>query len=81
MILNEHGDGQDRFACFVVVKLTTAIVYAGSGEKEQAFQSLEQAYAAHDAYMQYLKVERHHDSQRSGSRFADLGSVLDCPSD
>ena len=49
-----------------------AILYAGLGDKEGAFQSLERAYAAHDLQMQYLKVEPHYDSLRSDPRFTDL---------
>jgi TolB-like protein/Flp pilus assembly protein TadD len=49
-----------------------AILYAGLGDKEQALASLEKAYAAHDAQMQYLNVEPHYDSLRSDPRFTDL---------
>jgi eukaryotic-like serine/threonine-protein kinase len=49
-----------------------AVLYAGLGDKEQAFAALEQAYAAHDFQLQYLKVEPDYDSLRSDPRFADL---------
>jgi len=49
-----------------------AILFAGLGDKEQAFAALERAYAAHDFQLQYLKVESHYDSLRSDPRFADL---------
>ena len=49
-----------------------AILYAGLGDKEEAFQSLERAYAAHDLQLQFLKVEPHYDSLRSDPRFAGL---------
>ena len=49
-----------------------AILYAGLGDKEEAFQSLERAYAAHDLELQYLKVQPHYDSLRSDPRFASL---------
>jgi eukaryotic-like serine/threonine-protein kinase len=49
-----------------------AILYAGLGDKEGAFQSLERAYAAHDFQLQFLKVEPHYDSLRSDPRFTDL---------
>ena len=49
-----------------------AVLYAGLGDKEAAFQSLERAYAAHDIPMQYLKVDPHFDSLRSDPRFTDL---------
>ena len=49
-----------------------AILYAGLGDKEEAFRSLERAYTAHDPQMQYLKIEPHYDSLRSDPRYADL---------
>jgi serine/threonine protein kinase/TolB-like protein/Flp pilus assembly protein TadD len=49
-----------------------AILYAGLGDKEVAFQSLERAYSAHDPQMQYLKVLPHYDPLRSDPRFTDL---------
>jgi TolB-like protein/Tfp pilus assembly protein PilF len=50
----------------------SAILYAGLGDKEEAFAALERAYTAHDPQMQYLKVESHYDSLRSDPRFASL---------
>jgi serine/threonine-protein kinase len=49
-----------------------AILYAGLGNKEEAFAALDRAYDAHDPLMQYLKVEPHYDSLRSNQRFVDL---------
>jgi hypothetical protein len=49
-----------------------AILYAGLGDKEEAFAALERAFAARDLQMQYLKVESHYDSLRSDPRFTDL---------
>ena len=49
-----------------------AVLYAGLGDKEQAFAAFERAYAAHDFQLQYLKVEASYDSLRSDPRFADL---------
>ena len=49
-----------------------AILYAGLGDKEEAFAALEKACAIHDPQMQYLKIETHYDSLRSDPRFADL---------
>ena len=49
-----------------------AILYAGLGDKEEAFAALERADAAHDPQMQYLKVESHYDSLRSDPRFTNL---------
>ncbi|MEK6303754.1 MAG: protein kinase [Acidobacteriota bacterium] len=49
-----------------------AILYAGLGDKEEAFAALERAYAEHDPQMQYLKVEAHYDSLRADPRFTDI---------
>lgn len=55
-----------------VAQAELAILYAGLGDKDEAFAALERAYAAHDPEVQYLKVEPHYDSLRSDSRFKDL---------
>lgn len=49
-----------------------ALVYAGLGEKDQAFDWLEAAYRAHDVGLVYLKVDPCLDPLRSDPRFADL---------
>jgi serine/threonine protein kinase/Flp pilus assembly protein TadD len=49
-----------------------ALVYAGLGEKDQAFAWLEKAYGERSFGMAYLKVEPRWDSLRSDPRFADL---------
>ena len=49
-----------------------ALVYAGLGEKDQAFAWLEKAYEEHAFKMAWLKVEPQWDSLRSDPRFADL---------
>jgi tetratricopeptide (TPR) repeat protein len=49
-----------------------AILYASLGEREQAFSSLERAYAAHDLKFQYLGVDPAYDSVRGDPRFQDL---------
>jgi len=48
------------------------VLYAALGEREQAFASLEKAYAAHDLQLQYLGVDPGFDSLRSDPRFQDL---------
>lgn len=48
------------------------ILYAALGEREQAFASLEKAYAAHDLQLQYLGVDPSFDSLRADPRFQDL---------
>jgi Flp pilus assembly protein TadD len=49
-----------------------ALVYAGLGEKDQAFTWLEKAYEEHAFKMAWLKVEPYWDSLRSDPRFSDL---------
>lgn len=49
-----------------------ALVYAGLGEKNQAFDWLEAAYRAHDVGLVYLKVDPCLDPLRSDPRFTDL---------
>ena len=49
-----------------------AILYVGLGENDQAFQSLERAYTAHDVQLQYLNADPHFDSLHSDPRFVDL---------
>jgi TolB-like protein/Flp pilus assembly protein TadD len=49
-----------------------AMVYSGLGEKDQAFAWLDQAYAAHDYNLAYLKTDRRFDNLRSDPRFAEL---------
>jgi len=49
-----------------------AILYGALSEREQAFASLEKAYAIRDPAVQYLGVDPAFDSLRSDARFADL---------
>jgi len=49
-----------------------AMIYAGLGEKDQAFAWLEKGYEQHSFQMQWLGVEPRWDSLRSDPRFADL---------
>jgi tetratricopeptide (TPR) repeat protein len=49
-----------------------AIVYAGLGEKEQAFEWLDKAYNGQDSNLVYLKVDPMFDNLRSDPRYADL---------
>lgn len=49
-----------------------ALVYAGLGEKDEAFRWLEDAYRAHDVGTVYLKVDPCLDPLRSDPRFAGL---------
>jgi serine/threonine protein kinase len=49
-----------------------ALLYAGLGEKEQAFEWLERAYNEHDVFLVWLKMWTQFDSLRDESRFREL---------
>ncbi len=49
-----------------------ALIYAGLGEKDQAFAWLDKGYEQRDFRMQWLKIEPRWDSLRSDPRFQDL---------
>ena len=49
-----------------------AVIYAGLGEKDQAFEWLNKAYEERSSYLVFLKVEPIWDSLRSDRRFVDL---------
>ena len=49
-----------------------ALVYAGLGEKDKAFEWLEKAYTLRDRGLTYLKVDPCVDPLRSDPRFQDL---------
>jgi Flp pilus assembly protein TadD len=58
-----------------------AVLYVALGERDQAFQSLERAYAERDIQLQYLKVEENFDSLRGDPRFQDLVRRVGFPVD
>lgn len=49
-----------------------AVVYAGLGDKDQAFAWLEKAYQDRSFFLIWLKVEPRFDSLRDNSRFTEL---------
>lgn len=51
---------------------TQALIYAGLGENDLAFESLERAYEDRNDFMVWLKVDPELDGLRSDSRFTDL---------
>ena len=51
---------------------TVAAIYAGLGEKDQAFKWLEKAYSERDIWLMNLRVDPVFKNLRSDSRFADL---------
>jgi TolB-like protein/Tfp pilus assembly protein PilF len=64
--LEEHvqSDGIGRYEI--------ALVYAGLGEKEQAFNWLEKSFGAHDKGLTFLKIDPLLDPLRSDPRFHNL---------
>ena len=56
-----------------------ALIYAGLGEKDQAFAWLEQGYEERAFQMQWIKIEPRWDSLRSDPRFQDLLGRLGVP--
>src|SRR5205809_4152266 len=53
--------------------------YLGLNEKERAIQLLQQAYAARDPLLQYLKVESHFDSLQNDPRYQELAAKMGLP--
>ena len=53
-----------------------AIIYAGLGEKDKAFEWLEKAYQEHAFKMAWIKVEPRWESLRSDPRYPDLLSRI-----
>ena len=62
-----------------VVSYSVAVVYAGLGEKDRAFEWLERAYKGHDNDMSFLKVDPPLDALRSDPRFRDLLRRMNFP--
>lgn len=63
---------QDEVRKNGVGRYEIALVYAGLGEKSQAFHWLDDAYRVHDVGLVYLKVDPCLDPLRSDARFDDL---------
>jgi tetratricopeptide (TPR) repeat protein len=55
-----------------VPPFTIAMIYAGLGDKDQAFAWLEKAYAERSVWLTWLKVDPKFDSLRADPRFANL---------
>lgn len=56
-----------------------AAIYAGLGDKNRAFESLERGYEQHSATLIYLKIDAYWDSLRSDPRFQDLVRRMGLP--
>jgi hypothetical protein len=65
---------KDRLGTYEV-----ALVYAGLGEKDRAFEWLEKAYRVHDKGMVYLRVDPTLDPLRSAPRYKDLLRRMNFP--
>jgi tetratricopeptide (TPR) repeat protein len=57
-----------------------ALVYAGLGEKDEAFAWLEKSFTARDKGLTYLKIDPCLDPLRSDSRFQDMVRRVGLPS-
>ena len=62
-----------------VSPMLIARVYAGLGNKDQAFASLEQGYQGRDYNLPYLRVDQTFASLRSDPRFSDLVRRIGLP--
>jgi hypothetical protein len=49
-----------------------ALIHIGLGDTDLALEWLEKAYAKHDQFLIYLKVDPNMDPLRSDQRYADL---------
>jgi len=56
-----------------------AVIYAGLGDKDQAFAWLEKAYTERSVWMPSLKIDPKFDNLRSDPRFADLMRRIGLP--
>jgi tetratricopeptide (TPR) repeat protein len=70
-ILKEHAD---------VATYSVALIHAGLGEKDQAFEWLEKAYAERDQGFAFLKVDPALDPLRSDPRFHEILRRMKFPS-
>jgi hypothetical protein len=59
--------------------VTVAADYARLGEKEQAFEWLEKAFAEHDGEITYLKIDEAFDNVKSDPRFQNLVRRIGLP--
>lgn len=63
-----------------IVTYSVALIHAGLGEKDQAFEWLEKAYAVRDQGLANLKVFPTLDPLRSDPRFARILRRMNFPS-
>jgi tetratricopeptide (TPR) repeat protein len=70
---------QERVAKDGLGRYEIALIYAGLGDKDQAFAWLEKSLAAHDKGMTYLKIDPCLDPLRNDPRFRDLVQRVGLP--
>ena len=71
---------QELSAHTYVASYNVAIIYAGLGEKDQAFAWLDRAYKDRSYYLaDYLPTDARLDNLRSDPRFADLRRRVGLP--
>lgn len=70
---------KNRSRRMYVSPLSIALVYAGLGDKDKAFQWLDKAYNEHSGDMNLLKVNPTWDPLRSDPRFQDLLRRMNFP--
>jgi len=56
-----------------------ALIYAGMGDKDQSFIWLDKAFAEHDPFLVYIKVDPNFDVLREDPRFESLLRKLNYP--
>ena len=54
-----------------------ALVYAGLGDRDSTFESLEEAFTAHDVHVIFLPVDPKWDDFRDDARFLSVSSRCD----
>jgi serine/threonine-protein kinase len=62
-----------------VSKVAVAILHAGLNQRERAIESLQEAFAARDPLLQYIRVEEHLDSIRDDRRFREIAAKVGLP--
>ena len=73
------GELRRESASRYVNQYEVALIYAGLGQKDEAFASLNKAFRERSDMLVYLKVDPRLDVLRSDSRFADLVRLVGIP--
>ena len=70
---------KQRFAQQYLPATSVALIYAGLGEKDQAFAWLDKAYEQRSFQMQWINLDARWDTLRSDPRFGDLMGRMGIP--